>query len=114
MGPKYGVSANGNRLNYVNEKWVGILGCPAKSANAGIRGELGWWLMQTRRDFMKIKWWIQLLLMNPDRLSKKVYHNCRHIFLTTRRNNFAKIIFNLAIKYDLIEIWNDEARINTV
>ena len=91
-----------------------ILGCPAKSPNAGIRGELGWWLMQTRRDFMKIKWWIQLIQMHPGRLSKKIYGNCRQIFLRTRRNNFTKGIFKLAIKYDLLDIWNDEAKVNRV
>ncbi len=88
-----------------------ILGCPAKSANAGVRGELGWWSMQARRDYLKLKWWIQLLLMAPDRLSKKVYMHCKRIYVTTRRNNFAKVIYKLATKYSLLDLWNDETSI---
>ena len=35
-----------------------ILRCRKTTTNEAVLGELGWWRMKTRREFIKLKYWI--------------------------------------------------------
>ena len=45
-----------------------ILRCNGKTTNEAVLGELGWWRLQTRRDYCKLKYWVRILMMSQTRL----------------------------------------------
>ena len=59
-----------------------ILGCSRMTSNAAVRGELGWWKLSTRREFLMLKYWIGLLLMNEERLVKAVYKQSKRVYIS--------------------------------
>ncbi len=85
-----------------------ILHCRGNTTTEAVRGELGWWKLQTRREYAKLKYWIGILLMEETRLVKQVYNHSRIKFVTQRKNNWVKIIYQLIQKYGLQTLWNDE------
>jgi len=91
-----------------------ILRCPSQTTSAAVQGELGWWTMLSRRDLLKLRYWIHLLLTEDTRLIKRVYKHSKHIYQTTKRNNWAKIIHELTKKYNLSHLWDDETMIMTI
>jgi hypothetical protein len=91
-----------------------ILRCPSQTTSAAVQGELGWWTMLARRDLLKLRYWIHLLLTEDTRLIKRVYKHSKHIYQTTKRNNWAKIIHELTKKYNLSHLWDDETMIMTI
>src|SRR6185436_9763415 len=50
-----------------------ILRCHSKTCNEAVQGELGWWRLSTRRDLLRLKYWINLILMDDGRLPKRMY-----------------------------------------
>jgi len=88
-----------------------ILRCHGKTTNEAVLGELGWWKLQTRRAFLKLKYWIKLSLMDNSRLVRKVYLMSRDAYLNQRKKNWSYGVHALIIKYELRELWRDENRI---
>ena len=57
-----------------------ILRCHGKTTNEAVLGELGWWRLQTRREFLKLKYWFKVCLMEDSRLVRQVYLASRGLF----------------------------------
>src|SRR5277367_966614 len=84
-----------------------ILKCSGKTTTAAVLGELGWWRLRTRREFIKLVYWIGILMMDESRLVKAVYKHSKHLYTTSlaTRNvasNWTKTIHQLVIRYDLL------------
>ena len=88
-----------------------ILHCNSKAVNAGVRGELGLWTMESRRDFIKLRYWIHLLLLADTRLVKEVYLMCKENFLKSKSKNWACGMYRLVRKYNLEHLWEDEGAV---
>src|SRR6185503_17928732 len=73
--------------------------------------------MRTRREYIKLKYWIEILLMEDTRIVKAVYEYSKREYLTKceyltkRKHNWVSIIHQLVQKYGMEELWNDEDRI---
>jgi hypothetical protein len=85
-----------------------ILRCSDKTTNEAVVGELGWWTMQTRRDFIKLKYWIRIVLMDDSRLVKRIYQDSKKEYLDRWKNNWTATIHKLLIKYNLEHLWREE------
>ena len=85
-----------------------ILRCRGKTPNEAVLGELGWWRLKTRREFLKLKYWIRLSLMDEARLVRQVYLASKDKYLTRRTTNWWSEIHKLVIKYGLQDIWLNE------
>jgi hypothetical protein len=85
-----------------------ILRCHGKTSNAAVLGELGWWKLRTRREFIKLKYWINILLMDDSRLVKRVYRISKQAFVDKGTNNWCSQIHKLAFKYQVGFLWEDE------
>ena len=85
-----------------------ILRCNSRTANAAVRGELGWWTMCARRDLLKLRYWIHILLAEDDRLIKKIYKHSKIVYQSMRKNNWTKTIHELVKKYNLSYLWDNE------
>ena len=104
------------------EKWVEgervqremarrILRCNGKTTNEAVLGELGWWRLQTRREYYKLKYWTRILLMDNNRLVKNVYDNSKEMYVHLGIPNWCSKIHKIVIKYDMLDLWNDEKKI---
>jgi len=85
-----------------------ILRCNGKTTNEAVLGELGWWRLQARRDYCKLKYWIRILLMDDTRLVRNVYDMSRKTYLKKGNRNWCYSIHRLAMKYGLVDLWDDE------
>ena len=47
------------------------------TSGAVVRGELGWWRMEPRRDLARLRFWGKLVIMEESRLVKRVYRERR-------------------------------------
>ena len=55
-----------------------ILRCSSKMTNEVVLGELGWWTLKGRRDFLTLNFWGKIVGgMSPKRLVSQVYHASR-------------------------------------
>lgn len=45
----------------------------SRTSHAVVRGELGWYRLEARRDLARLRFWGKMVLMSEDRLVKKVY-----------------------------------------
>jgi hypothetical protein len=88
-----------------------ILRCHGKTTNAAVIGEMGWWKLRTRRDFMKLKYWIKILLMDDSRLVKRVYRASKKAYMDQGTRNWCQVIHKLVIKYKLEDLWKDESAV---
>jgi hypothetical protein len=88
-----------------------ILRCTGKTTNGAVRGELGMWKLSTRRYYLMLKYWIGLLFLEATRLVKRVYDQSRIEYTVRNKNNWIKVIHRLAMKYDLMSVWNEEKNI---
>jgi len=88
-----------------------ILRCHGKTTNEAVLGELGWWKLRARRDFLKLKYWIKICLMEDTRLVRKVYLLSRERYLKRRTKNWCSDVHKLVLRYGLQPIWQDEALI---
>jgi hypothetical protein len=88
-----------------------ILRCNGKTSNAAVRGELGWWKLSTRREYIKLRYWVSILLMDDTRLVKAVYDHSKQEYTSKNRNNWVKIVHQIVEKYGLNEIWDNEVAI---
>src|SRR5271168_2709521 len=79
----------------------GVLGCSKMTSNAAVRGELGWWSLSTRREFLMLKYWLGILLMKEERLVRAVYNQSKRENIYRRRRKWVKKIHFLVCKYSL-------------
>ena len=49
------------------------LGVNRKTSGAAVRGELGWWRMEARRDLAQLRFWGKLVRMDRSRIVKRIY-----------------------------------------
>ena len=88
-----------------------ILNCSKKTPDVAARGELGWWKLETRRDYLKLKFWIKILFMEETRLVKQVYKASKQMYLSNGKKNWAAGIHKLTRKYNFVEVWDDESMV---
>ena len=88
-----------------------ILRCHGKTSNEAVIGELGWWRLKTRREYIKLKYWIHILLLDDTRLVKKVYNLSKQQYVAQNTDNWCKHIHKLAFKYNIGNFWSDETLI---
>ena len=88
-----------------------ILRCNGKTTNEAVLGELGWWRLQTRRDYCKLKYWIRILCMDETRLVRDVYKMSKEKYMKEGRRNWCRSIHKLAVRYKLDNLWNNELNI---
>ena len=50
-----------------------ILGCSSKTCNEAVRGDMGLYTLQSRRDRAKLKWWYKLATLPEDRYPKQLF-----------------------------------------
>ena len=96
-----------------------ILRCSSKMANEVVLGELGWWTLKGRRDFLTLNYWGKIVGgMSPSRLVYHVYHTSRSQYDKCRNNNnnhmpsmnkWCNNIHTLLKSIDMEDAWhNDE------
>jgi hypothetical protein len=85
-----------------------ILRCHGKTTNEAVLGELGWWRLQTRREFLKLKYWFKVCLMEDSRLVRQVYLASREVFMNQRVHNWCYEVYELLKKYGLVDLWENE------
>src|SRR4051812_19767259 len=85
-----------------------ILRCHGKTTNEAVLGELGWWKLRTRRDFLKLKYWIKICLMGDTRLVRRVYLLSRSTFQNRHKSTWCSEVYKLAVTYGLVEEWRNE------
>ena len=49
--------------------------------------------------------------MEETRLVKQVYKASKQMYLSNGKNNWAATIHKLTIKYNFVEVWNDESMV---
>ena len=65
-----------------------ILRCSSKMANEVVLGELGWWTLKGRRDFLTLNYWGKIVGgMAPSRLVYHVYHTSRSRYDANHNNS---------------------------
>ena len=57
-----------------------ILGVPSTTADAAVRGELGWWTLKGRRDMLRLRYWGKLTRMPSKRWTRRIYAKSRQQF----------------------------------
>jgi len=88
-----------------------ILRTSSKTTTEAVRGELGWWKLSTRRNFLALKYWVGILVMEESRLVKRVYQQSKKECVMKNRSNWVKTVYTLVQKYNLLELWKNEAAI---
>ena len=67
-----------------------ILRCSSKMSNEVVLGELGWWTLKGRRDFLRLTYWGKIVggQVSPNRLLYHVYQvsRCRYNYTQHNRN----------------------------
>jgi hypothetical protein len=68
-----------------------------------VRGEMGWWTLEARRDQLRLGFWRRLVLMDDSRLTKQMYRACRE-----RGGAWAKTTKETLDKLGLGDRWETE------
>jgi hypothetical protein len=76
-----------------------ILRCSPKMANEVVLGELGWWKLKTRRDFLILKYWGKVVMMKKKRLVWTVYNHNRSQYEESQRNLGKRAINSGSMKW---------------
>jgi hypothetical protein len=84
-----------------------ILGCGQKTTNEAVLGELGWWRMQTRRDFLMVCYWAKICRMDDSRLVKRVYQ-ARKKALGKDMSSWCFKVHEILHRLDLDDKWQSE------
>jgi len=91
-----------------------ILGCSPKMANEVVLGELGWWTLKGRRDFLTLNYWGKIVGgMSPHRLVYHVYQTSRSRYDKNHDspnnhslNKWCNNIHSILKGIDLEDTWN--------
>ena len=87
---------------------IRILRCSSMTTREAMYGELGWWTLQSRRNFNKLMYWFHVVTMDDSRLVKKVYIVTQRIGKDT---SWARIVKGILGKYGLDYLWEDQKRV---
>jgi len=88
-----------------------ILRCSTKMTNEVVLGELGWWTLKGRRDFLRLNYWGKIVGgMSPERLVYQVYHASRSCYDIASQNNHSRSkwcqnIHQLLTDIDMEDTW---------
>jgi hypothetical protein len=87
-----------------------ILGVSRMTSAAAVRGELGWWRMEARRDLARLRFWGKLYRMDDSRIVKKVYVERRKMMYQGRgdKKNWLGRTRKLLVELGLEEVWNSQ------
>src|SRR6185503_9757397 len=106
---EYGVWGEGEEGERVQrEMGRRILRCHGKTCNEAVQGELGWWTLTGRLDFLRLKYWIRLCLLGEKRMVRQVYLVSRREYFQKGKQNWCAGMHKLIIKYELQAIWLNE------
>ena len=84
-----------------------ILGVSSKTTSDAVRGELGLWTMEGRRDLAVLRWWGKLVRMDRNRLCARVYRH-RKLLIHQKRTSYCKAVRDLLSNLNLQHIWISE------
>ena len=88
-----------------------ILRCSSKMANEVVLGELGWWTLKGRRDFLILNYWGKIVgEMSPHRLVYHVYQTSRSRYDNSHKNKhstdkWCSNVHSLLKSIGMEEIW---------
>jgi hypothetical protein len=83
-----------------------ILRCSGQVSVAAMRGDLGWWRLQSRRDQRRLLYWGNLVRMENDRLTKIVYLQRKKEYVDDPdTDNWCHITMQLLKNLGLINYW---------
>jgi hypothetical protein len=88
-----------------------ILGVSRMTSRAAVRGELGWWRMEARRDLARLRFWGKLVLMDESRIVKRIYKERRRMMYAGRggdSGNWLQYTRKLLVELGLEGEWNRE------
>ena len=88
-----------------------ILGVSKMTSGAVVRGELGWWRMEARRDLARLRFWGKLVRMEESRLVKRVYRERRRRFdqgKSVDTKNWCYRTREILVGLGLEEVWEGE------
>jgi hypothetical protein len=89
-----------------------VLGVQMRTAGEVIRGELGWWSLAGRRDYLRLKYWGRLIGYDDSRLVKKIYRY-RKIDDVGRRG-WCTQTRDLMYEIGLEQYWDDEDEVTKI
>ena len=81
-----------------------ILKCSGMSKREAVLGDLGWWTLQGRRNFIKLKYWFHIHTLDQSCLVKRVYLVSRS---EAKPSSWAKTIHKLLVLYGLVRFWDN-------
>ena len=85
-----------------------LLGVGGKTTGEAVRGELGWWSLQGRRDLCRLRFFGKLARLGADKLLKRVFLVCKPItenMPTTWCGRTRQLLFDLLLGH----IWSSES-----
>src|SRR6185436_15294636 len=85
-----------------------LLRCSSMTTGEAVRGDLGWWTLQARRDLQKLMYFFHLISIPDTRILKQAYRMSKW---SPEKKSWGNSIRNILAKYDLSNLWNDENRI---
>ena len=85
------------------------LGLPKKTPLMGLIGDMGWVPGVVCHDLETLHLYNQLVKMDPDRLTRKVYEQDRSQFHT---NSWLRNVRNICATIGCLDRWNDNQTIN--
>ena len=90
-----------------------ILGCHPKTANAAVKGELGWQSLKARRDMLRLRYWGKLVSMSSKRWTRRIYDKSRDEYTELGRRNWCTYTHHLLKDLGLEASW-DENNVGTM
>ena len=90
-----------------------LLGLSRTANNEVVQGELGWWKMEGRRDFIRLKYWGKLLKMSAERLPRRIYEISKMLTENTK-GSWSYITKTLLINLNLAVAWINKTLERTV
>ena len=84
-----------------------LLGLGRTVNNEVIQGELGWWRMGARRDFIRLKYWGRILNMAKDRLPRRVYEISKNL-TENIRGSWINVTKTLLLNLNLAVTWQQQ------
>eukprot|EP00456_Euglypha_rotunda_P077550 TRINITY_DN7332_c0_g1_i5.p1 TRINITY_DN7332_c0_g1~~TRINITY_DN7332_c0_g1_i5.p1 ORF type:complete len:315 (+),score=-5.67 TRINITY_DN7332_c0_g1_i5:109-1053(+) len=88
-----------------------ILRCSSQASVVAMRGDLGWWKLQGRRDWRRLIFWGNIIRMSDDRLTKIVYLQRRKDYdRNPQSSNWCHVTKSILASFGLIEYWYDISR----
>jgi hypothetical protein len=84
-----------------------ILGCHPRTANAAVKGDLGWQSLKARRDMLRLRYWGKLVSMNSKRWTRRIYDKSREEYTENGQSNWCTYTHQLLKDLGLEASWNN-------